>query len=283
MQNATMQPDKRTTIQDTEQRAETDERCDTNDPPEDANLNAASAQDPHLPDEDSRADICPLLLSAKKPLTVFPEFLLSRTFAQDVKAFKSEIREAASRGEFSQLFPQHIARKLVQHSFTEIIPEPHFISLRTFMQILDAQYADDIASPGQDVARWAMVNGILALAGRFKTAAGAEEDMSPITLSFYRNATLVLHQLIGQTPSLISAQAMLIMAMFARGIPDIETFIMLTSNASNQLELLEKTWSLTIPVVSLWQKEEFIRTYRFASQLSQEARRVMTQGIEAHI
>ncbi|KAI0875590.1 hypothetical protein GGS24DRAFT_454704 [Hypoxylon argillaceum] len=254
---------------------ETHERCDTNDTPNNANQSFANGTSPPSASKSSSEHLPPIDLNATKPLSIFPEFLLSKSFPDIVRAFKSEIKEATSRGEFSPLMPQHISKPLIENSFTDIMPEPPFITRRIFMQLFEAQYADDIASPGQDPARWALVNGVIALAGRSKIAPGAEAEMSPIMMSFYRNATLVLHQVIGQDPSLLSAQALLVLAIFARGIPDVEAFVKLTSCACNQLEILERKWSLTIPVVTLAHKELFVRAYRFASQLGQETYQAM--------
>lgn len=143
------------------------------------------------------------------------------------------------------------------------------------MKLIEAQHADSTTGPGEDAARWAVVNGVIAIAGRFKTAAGSEAEMSPITLSFYRNASLVIHQLILQKPSLLSVQALLSMAIFARGTPDTEAFIMLASNAFNQLEILLRTRSSENPLLPLSGEGEFAQVYRFASQLSEEVCRVM--------
>ncbi|KAI8952770.1 hypothetical protein F4801DRAFT_539287 [Xylaria longipes] len=214
-------------------------------------------------------------LNIKKPLTIFPQFLLSKTFGQDIRAFSTEVKEATSTGGYSPLMPLHVSKRLVENSFTDIIPEPRFISLKTFTELLEAQHADSITGPGEDVARWAVINGIVALAGRFKTAAGSEADMSPIVLSFYRNASLVIHQLILHKPSLLSVQALLTMAIFARGTPDMDAFIMLTSNAFNQLEILQRTWSLESSLLPPSGEENFAQVYRFASQLREEASHVM--------
>ncbi|KAH8166592.1 hypothetical protein CIB48_g1664 [Xylaria polymorpha] len=293
MQNATMQPgkgitivinivgaeqlkrinyrDKRSDIQE----SETNAPCVTNQTLDDANMTVTGATDPRSAKTASSVDLPFIHLNATKTLTVFPQFLLSKTFARDIRAFKTEINDATSTGGYSPLMPLHISRRLVENSFAEIIPSPQFISLETFMKLIEAQHADSTTGPGEDAARWAVVNGVIAIAGRFKTAAGSEAEMSPITLSFYRNASLVIHQLILQKPSLLSVQALLSMAIFARGTPDTEAFIMLASNAFNQLEILLRTRSSENPLLPLSGEGEFAQVYRFASQLSEEVCRVM--------
>ncbi|KAJ8127283.1 hypothetical protein O1611_g6353 [Lasiodiplodia mahajangana] len=270
--------DKRTEAQENE----TDELCNPSNTPEFPNLGAVDAADPGsscggLTNEVSSTDSSSTRPHNKKPLSIFPYFLLSNTFAQDISTFKSEVLEATARGGFSPLMPRHITTQLIKHSFEEIMPEPHIISFKSFMQLLEAQYDDNTVPPGHDVGRWAVVNGVIALAGRSKVAPGSEDDLAPIHLGFYRNAKLVLPQLIAQNPGLLSIQAILVMAMFARGIPDAEAFTMLMRNASHQLETLEHTWSLMTPPLSLWQREEFIRVYKFANQLSQETYQLATQ------
>ncbi|KAI0486639.1 hypothetical protein F4859DRAFT_308655 [Xylaria cf. heliscus] len=254
--------DKRTETQDQEGKGNAP--CITNQTPDHANLTVADTIDPHSTKRPS-----------ERPPIIFPQFLLSKTFPRDIKAFKTEINEATSTGGYSPLMPLHISKRLVENSFTEVIPDPQFISLEHFIELLEAQYADNTTGPGEDAARWAIVNAVVALAGRFKTAAGSEADMSPITLSFYRNASLVIHQLILHKPNLLSVQALLSMAIFARGIPDMDAFVMLTSNAFNQLEILRRIWVLGNQLLPLSGDKEFAQVFRFASQLSEEAYHVM--------
>ncbi|KAI0442073.1 hypothetical protein F4803DRAFT_520812 [Xylaria telfairii] len=256
--------DKKTVIQESKKSAP----CDTNQALYGANLAVTGGTHPCSAKTASSADLPLIHLNGTRALTIFPQFLLSKTFAQDIRAFKTEINDATFTGGYSPLMPLHISKRLVENSFAGIIPNPQFISLETFLELLEAQHADSTTGPGEDAARWAVVNGVIAIAGRFKTAAGSEAEMSPITLGFYRNASLVIHQLILQKPSLLSVQALLSMAVFARGTPDKEAFIMLASNALNQLEILLRTRSLSA-------EGEFAQVYRFASQLSEEACRVM--------
>ncbi|KAI0550126.1 hypothetical protein F4679DRAFT_220518 [Xylaria curta] len=257
------------------QESKTNTPCITNQTHDDVNLTVTDATDKRSTNEVSSADIPRTTLNDKKTLTIFPQFLLSKSLATDIKTFKVEIKNATSKGKYSPLMPLHISRRLVENSFTDIIHQPQFISLENFIELLDAQYADDTTSPGDDAARWAVVNSVIALAGRFKTAAGSEADMSPITLGFYRNASLVIHQLILHKPSLLSIQALLSMAIFARGIPDLEAFIMLAKNAFNQLDILQRTWSLGNSVFPMSGEKEFAQVYRFASQLSEEVCHLM--------
>ncbi|KAI1743760.1 hypothetical protein F4680DRAFT_407407 [Xylaria scruposa] len=257
-----------------DQETKTDTPCITNQTHDGVNLTVTDATDKRSTNEVS-ADIPRTTLNDKKALTIFPQFLLSKSLATEIRAFKIEIKNATSTGKYSPLMPLHISRRLVENSFTDIIPQPQFISLESFIGLLDAQYADDTTGPGDDAARWAVVNSVIALAGRFKTAAGSEADMSPITLGFYRNASLVIHQLILHKPTLLSIQALLSMAMFARGIPDVEAFIMLAKNAFNQLDILQQTWSLGNSVFPMSGEKEIAQVYRFASQLSEEACHLM--------
>ncbi|KAI0862349.1 hypothetical protein F4860DRAFT_125453 [Xylaria cubensis] len=256
-----------------DQESKSNALCVTNQTYDDVNLTVTDATDKGSTNEISSADMPVTNPSAKISLTIFPQFLLSRNLAADIRALKKEIGNATSAGRYSPLMPLHISKTLVAESFTDIIPQPQFITLENFNKLLDTQYVDDMTGPGDDAARWAVVNSVIALAGRFKTAAGSEADMSPITLGFYRNASLVIHQLILHKPSLLSIQALLSMAIFARGIPDLEAFIMLAKNAFNQLDILQRIWSIgnsSFPISG-----EFAQVYRFASQLREEVCRLM--------
>ncbi|TRX91832.1 hypothetical protein FHL15_007385 [Xylaria flabelliformis] len=271
MQNAATRPDKKAK----EQESKSNAPFVTNQTHDDVNLTVTDVTDKGLTNEISSAYIPVTNLSAKDPLTIFPQFLLSKNLAADIRALKTEIGNATSAGKYSPLMPLHISKTLVENSFTDIIPQPQFITLETFNKLLDSQYVDDTTGPGDNAARWAVVNSVIALAGRFKTAAGSEADMSPITLGFYRNASLVIHQLILHKPSLLSIQALLSMAIFARGIPDLEAFIMLAKNAFNQLNILQRIRSIGNSLSPVSSEKEFAQVYRFASQLREEACRLM--------
>lgn len=113
------------------------------------------------------------------------------------------------------------------------------LKLADFTALLSAQYMASSTGPAEnDFARWALVNAVTALALRFKAAPGSEDDLGSIQLAYHRNATAVIHHLILQEPSLLSIQALLAMAMFVENAPESAAFIMLATNASRQLELL---------------------------------------------
>ncbi|KAI1171592.1 hypothetical protein F4777DRAFT_582789 [Nemania sp. FL0916] len=206
--------------------------------------------------------------SSRLPPLIFPHFLLAKTFPLEVQLFKSQAESAASGGGFSPLPPLHIARSLVENSFSDIIPEPRFISLESFMRHLEAQYAHCLCGPAGNPARWAVVNGVFALALRFKTAAGSEAYISPITMAFYRNAALVVDPTVLHELTLLSAQALLVLAVFARGVPDLEAYTMLVTNAASKLELLPRPWFWNYPRWHAPEKEEFEKAYLFANQLN---------------
>lgn len=115
--------------------------------------------------------------------------------------------------------------------------EYQLLNLENFMPLLDAQYTASDTGPEDNPARWALVNAVISLALRAKTASGCEDQFSDITSGFWQNATMVLPELILGDSSLLAIQAVLAMAMFARGLSDTRAFVMLTTNASRQLEL----------------------------------------------
>lgn len=69
-------------------------------------------------------------------------------------------------------------------------------------------------------------------------AAGSEPQISSIAAAYYRNATLVTHHLILQTPTRLSVQALRAMAAFAGGKPDQAAQAMLLSNAEQQEKMM---------------------------------------------
>ncbi|GAP90859.2 putative glycoside hydrolase family 71 protein [Rosellinia necatrix] len=207
---------------------------------------------------------------------IVPEFLRPENFMRNVEAMTAEIRRAREEGRFPPLLPLGIAQGIVEYSFEDIIPEPPFISRASLMGHLGLQYAHPVITPGAGTARWALVNSVLALAGRFKTAPGFEHCLDPITMSSYENATAVVPDLVRGAPSLLSVQALLGVALFARGIPDARMFVALVVNASVQLRALDQTRPWAGPMVSPATKEEYRRVYQFANRVSEEARSLMT-------
>jgi len=104
------------------------------------------------------------------------------------------------------------------------------------MPLLEAQYASSSDEPALECpARWAIVNAVLALGVRSKTAAGSEAAMSDVVDGFCRNGTAALPELLLDQPSLLTVQALLAMVMFAKGIPDVQAFIVFATNASRML------------------------------------------------
>jgi hypothetical protein len=184
-------------------------------------------------------------------MPILPDFLLSGTFDQQLKSFKITIAEAAAARNFIPLMPLPISRRLIGNSFADIMAEHQLLDLSDFLMLLEDQYAASSLDPADDPARWAVINAIVALGVRFKTAPGSETAFSDITHGFYQNATRVVPELILQDPSLLSIQALLAMAMLARHIPDIRAFIMLATNASRQLELLSLSPLLVDGVVGM--------------------------------
>jgi hypothetical protein len=172
--------------------------------------------------------------------------------------------EGIAARNFKPLMPLYIARRLVENSFAEIMEGQQLIPLSHFMTHLDAQYAASSLDPAGNPARWAVVNTIVALGIRSKTAPGLEAALFDITNGFYQNATKVVPELILQRPCLASIQALLGMALFARDNVDISAFIMLASNASRQLELLSLSWSSTGRAIDTEETEQYEQVYRTA-------------------
>ena len=113
--------------------------------------------------------------------------------------------------------------------------EHQLLSLTDFTILLEAQYAASSTDPAGNPARRALLNAIIALAARQKTDAG----LSDIPRIFYQNATAALPELILQEPSVLSVQALLAMAIYARNFSDSQAFVMSVANSSRQLETLD--------------------------------------------
>jgi hypothetical protein len=207
--------------------------------------------------DSSQTQVC-----VKNRIPIFPDFLHPGIYEEHLTTFKRSMAEAIPTRKFTPLMPQQIARRLIENSFAEIMAEHQLMDLPNFVILLDAQYAASSRDPADNPARWAVFNAIVALAVRFKTAPGSEAAVYDITHGFYQNATRVLPELLLQDPCLLSIQALLAMAMFARNIPDIPAFIMLATNASRQLELLSLSGLSTDRLIHMEGTEQYEQVYR---------------------
>lgn len=180
-----------------------------------------------------------------KPIPIFPDFLLPDKYGEGLRELKSTVQDAIRTRRFIPLMHLHILRRLMRNTFTEIMAEHQLIDLSDFMALLDAQHAASSTGPADNPARWAIINAVIAIALRYKTAPGSEGELSDIQHGYYRNATAVIPDLILQDASLLSIQALLAMAIFASGIPDTQASVMLVTNASRQLEMFSRGQSLS--------------------------------------
>lgn len=204
--------------------------------------------------------------STKYRLPTLPDYFHPDVFQQYVQAGKERAIDATSTAIFTPLMPQHMARTLVQNSFANIMAEHALLTQPAFLSLLDAQYAASSSGPAKNPARWALVNAILALALRSKIAAGAEAMLTPFAHNAYRNATPVIAELVLEDCGLIGIQALLAMAMFTRGIPDIRSFIMLSTIASRQLDLVRCRELLPERGIETEQADEYKQLDQIAKQ-----------------
>ncbi|OIW33435.1 hypothetical protein CONLIGDRAFT_677223 [Coniochaeta ligniaria NRRL 30616] len=177
---------------------------------------------------------------------------------------KADANDPSRTRTFAPLMPRDVAVSLMEHCFAETMVEYQVLEQTEFMKLLEAQYAVSSTEPAAGFARWAIVNTITALAIRVKTAPGSETDFSHIADTLYRNATIVLPELILQDPCELSIQALLTMAMFAGGIPDAKACMMLASNASRHMDLVTLTSPASDPQL-------YIQLYAVARALENAA------------
>ena len=172
------------------------------------------------------------------PIPIVADFLLPGAYDEHLKTLKTRIGEADPSRRLTPLLPQHIARRLIENTFTEVMESHPLMDHSNFVMLLEDQYAASLSGPANCPARWAIVNAVLALAIRAKMAPGSENTLSDIPDGFFQNAIAVIPDIILRVPSMLSVQAFLSMAMVAQGLPSSHVFVMLVSNASRQLELI---------------------------------------------
>lgn len=167
-------------------------------------------------------------------IPTLPEFLIKKNFQSQLEAIRANIGKTDV---LKPLLPQPIATRLIQNSFSDIRASQLF-ELSYVLKLLKAQYAISDCDPAGSPSRWAVVNATVALAVRFKTAPGAEDEIAPIASAYFDNATAVMYDLIQSSPAITSIQALLCMALFIEHEPQNVTFALLLSSVARQLQLL---------------------------------------------
>lgn len=170
-------------------------------------------------------------------IPTLPEFLIKENFHHQLQSIRRSIDKTS---DLKPLLPQPIASKLIQNSFCEIRASFLF-DLPYFLELLDAQYASSSSDSAGNPGRWAIVNATTALAVRFKTAPGAEDEIAPIASAYFGNAAAVMQDLTRLSPTILSIQALICMALFIEHEPQTATFALISSTAAQQLHWLRNT------------------------------------------
>jgi hypothetical protein len=179
-------------------------------------------------------------IESEYPRSIFPSFLNSASFMQDMQQVKASIGQVGREKGYTPLLPIHVSKRLLGNCFDDITRGYPIMKRSHILSLLEAQHRASPAGPGVEPATWAVVNAFLAVALRSKIASGSETALFPIAKAYYDNATMVLHDLILGEPTLLSVQALLAMALFARSESATWPVIMLVSNASRLLDLCER-------------------------------------------
>jgi hypothetical protein len=159
-------------------------------------------------------------------------------YDSNLEKLKRRIGDRPTGHRLTPLLPIPISKRLTANAFDDVMKEHRILDKAKFLTLLEEQYATSLSDHGGGPARWALVNAVLALELRFKTAAGSEETLESFPRSFYQNAVAVLAELILQPPSLLAVQALQAMAVYAQQIPDPHAFAILSANSLHLSELL---------------------------------------------
>lgn len=176
------------------------------------------------------------------------EYLLQQSFAafldpentslalQDLKQAVTE--EQKSPEGFVPLIAQERIQNFFEVTYDEVTGVYPMFDLPTLQRLIAEQHAVSSTSPAGNPARWAIINTCIAMGVRFKMTAGSENEFDCVVEAYYRNAVLVLPDLILQPANKEAIQALLFMAVFAEGALDHRSYVMLVTNAVRQIEFL---------------------------------------------
>jgi len=92
-------------------------------------------------------------------------------------------------------------------------------------------------------------------------APGSEDELKSVIDAYYRNAKLVLSDLILRPATMESVQALLLMGALADEMEDHRAFVMFVTNALRQIELLSRS---SLVVMDRAEREALVRLLGFA-------------------
>jgi len=170
---------------------------------------------------------------------IYPVFLHPENNIRSLQDLKRAVQEDQKSPErFVSLVSQDMFRYVLENTCDEIIGVCPIFDLPTLNKLNAEQQAVSSTHPAGNPARWAILSTWIAIAMRFRTALGSEDEFNHVIKSYFHNAVLVLPDLILQPANIETIQALLFMAVFADGMGDHRSFVMLVTNATRQIELL---------------------------------------------
>jgi hypothetical protein len=169
----------------------------------------------------------------------YPVFLYPENSMRSIQDLKRAVQEEQKSSEgFACLLSQDAMWYVLEMTYDEITSVCPIFNLSTLKRLNGEQQAVGSTHPAGNPARWAILSTWMALGMRFRTALGSEHEFDQVIKSYYRNAVLVLPDLILQPANIETIQALLFMAVLADCMEDHRSFVMLVTNAARHIELL---------------------------------------------
>ena len=197
------------------------------------------------------------LLQRRFPASIYPKNNLLA-----LKDLKRAVKEEQKSPEgFVPLISQDQLQHMFKITYDEITAVYPMFDLPTLNRFNTEQHAVSSTDPAGNPARWAIINTWIAMGVRFKKALGPEDEMDCVMKAYYRNAVLVLADLILQPANKETIQALLFMAVYAEGSMDHRSYVMLVTNAVRQIEFLAPRLS---EVTNQWEIESCQQSLFFA-------------------
>ncbi|KAH8880909.1 hypothetical protein GQ53DRAFT_521419 [Thozetella sp. PMI_491] len=175
---------------------------------------------------------------------LYPAFVHPENAPRTLQDLKRAAQEDQKSSEgFASLVSQDLIAYMLGNTFEDIAMICPIFELPALHRLNVEQHAVSSTHPSGNAARWAILSTWIALAMHLKTVLGSEEEFGQVVRSYYRNAVLVLPDLILQPANTETIQALLLMTAFAEATEDHRSGVMLVTNASRQMELLAQRLS----------------------------------------
>ncbi|KAF5636489.1 fungal specific transcription factor factor domain protein [Fusarium sp. NRRL 52700] len=155
----------------------------------------------------------------------------------DVDLFRSQLDPSGFRRQvFASVENQFLLQHFVANALDDINVFYPLFTVESLSGLLQQQFLAGPRNCNDDPSRWAIVNGLIAMAIQWKTDPGAHSQLTPIAWGYFKNAFAIFPELLIRGSNISTCQALLSMAIFIHGTADVRTTSSITASLARALQ-----------------------------------------------